>query len=995
MNIQKFQSNTILTAQQLNNIVDGIDSLELLIPSISQEEIQREQERLQQLIDDAKNNIERVEREIAQYNYQTLVDGINTLNNFKQQAEQDLSDAKNKIQDHDNKFDTLTADLNQKIEEAKQKVEDNEALIAEANSKIEDAKTALDEAAKQLEDLAGSGEAGTSIQETLAKISAFATWYDENKEYINDYQSTVDMLNGIKEEIFTRMDTVDESITELGSKYDLQQGTIEEYGQSINTINGTITEVSNTISTHDGVITNLAQQINTTNDTVNTVKETIDAVNAQYEVVAGNVDTLSGKISEADLAIDGLDSRIEANTTAINTNTAAITSAQTVLSGIDASITSKVNSATDDKFSSIETRMSAAEGSIKTLSEYVDENLETNISEIVDTKLGEINTKIETIDTLSGRVTTVEEGLSANNTAITNAVNVVDTFEDRVTSVETELNGEEGKFSVLAGKVGDNETNIGTLNVSVNAIKSQVLSGSGTESDPYKISTQAINTEGITSSVLSSVSDDINKATTDASNALSIANNAASKADTASNAVTTQSSTIQQLSNQVAIVVAGGTSSDDGNTWTPKVESATIIAAIATTDENGNAVLNSNITISADHILLLGETVATNLNAMDLAVGGGSSKFNKDGSGYVANNVLAWNKQGDLALRGVSSNLTITVEDLISRLQSVNYRKDIDNYCVKYENVYFIRNSESFSNSTIYVNKIGPLVRLRIEIDETIVTTSNMIDRVCTEGQFILKGMYPSKQISSSEDSSFPLFKMTVKTDGTMVLSKPSSSSLTEGSHSYVFKLEWFVEDEVEIRKTVAETVSGTYEGHDYIDLGLPSGTMWSTVNYGASNINVPGDYLITWGATTKPSDYNGYPTNNNTQIINSTDIVYRNWNSKWFTPTGDQMKELIDNCTWSQITEDGVNYVRGVSKINGNMIKFPESTKDGSYVVRFAYWTKTRGEDIVNGTGSTPVTLKTAQVGYIRYGSTRHEVSYTSIAINRYAYVRPVFVQS
>ena len=32
-----------------------------------------------------------------------------------------------------------------------------------------------------------------------------------------------------------------------------------------------------------------------------------------------------------------------------------------------------------------------------------------------------------------------------------------------------------------------------------------------------------------------------------------------------------------------------------------------------------------------------------------------------------------------------------------------------------------------------------------------------------------------------------------------------------------------------------AQTVSGQMAGHDYVDLGLPSGTVWATYNVGAT----------------------------------------------------------------------------------------------------------------------------------------------------------------
>ena len=51
-------------------------------------------------------------------------------------------------------------------------------------------------------------------------------------------------------------------------------------------------------------------------------------------------------------------------------------------------------------------------------------------------------------------------------------------------------------------------------------------------------------------------------------------------------------------------------------------------------------------------------------------------------------------------------------------------------------------------------------------------------------------------------------------------------------------------------------STNGTYNGHDYIDLGLPSGTMWATCNVGAESPDQYGDYFA-WGETTPKATYN------------------------------------------------------------------------------------------------------------------------------------------
>ena len=47
----------------------------------------------------------------------------------------------------------------------------------------------------------------------------------------------------------------------------------------------------------------------------------------------------------------------------------------------------------------------------------------------------------------------------------------------------------------------------------------------------------------------------------------------------------------------------------------------------------------------------------------------------------------------------------------------------------------------------------------------------------------------------------------------------------------------------------------GTIDGHDYVDLGLPSGTLWAICNVGADKPEDYGDYFA-WGETTPKELY-------------------------------------------------------------------------------------------------------------------------------------------
>lgn len=113
---------------------------------------------------------------------------------------------------------------------------------------------------------------------------------------------------------------------------------------------------------------------------------------------------------------------------------------------------------------------------------------------------------------------------------------------------------------------------------------------------------------------------------------------------------------------------------------------------------------------------------------------------------------------------------------------------------------------------------------------------------------------------------------------------------------------------------------SGTQDGHDYVDLGLPSGTKWATANIGAKKSQDYGNYYA-WGETTTKdyydwsnykfgsdyltkycdnSDYGkGDFTDNKVVLEPVDDAAYVNWGGKWRMPTRAQQEELRDECYW------------------------------------------------------------------------------------------------
>ena len=138
-----------------------------------------------------------------------------------------------------------------------------------------------------------------------------------------------------------------------------------------------------------------------------------------------------------------------------------------------------------------------------------------------------------------------------------------------------------------------------------------------------------------------------------------------------------------------------------------------------------------------------------------------------------------------------------------------------------------------------------------------------------------------------------------------------------------------------------------TATDHDYVDLGLPSGTLWATCNVGAENPEDYGDYFA-WGETqpketynwttyqycngssntlTKYCDnssygYNGF-TDNLTTLLPEDDAATANWGEGWRMPTQAEFQELLDNTTVTWTQQNGVNG-RLFTADNGNSLFLP-----------------------------------------------------------------------
>lgn len=128
------------------------------------------------------------------------------------------------------------------------------------------------------------------------------------------------------------------------------------------------------------------------------------------------------------------------------------------------------------------------------------------------------------------------------------------------------------------------------------------------------------------------------------------------------------------------------------------------------------------------------------------------------------------------------------------------------------------------------------------------------------------------------------------------------------------------------------------YNGHPYVDLGLPSNLKWATCNVGANN---PEDYglYFAWGETTgytaeqvmageRVFDESSYTVEyDNFYLTLEQDAAHVNMGGIWRMPTEAEFQELIDNCTVTWTNNYNGTGVAGyvlTSKENDNSLFFP-----------------------------------------------------------------------
>ena len=138
---------------------------------------------------------------------------------------------------------------------------------------------------------------------------------------------------------------------------------------------------------------------------------------------------------------------------------------------------------------------------------------------------------------------------------------------------------------------------------------------------------------------------------------------------------------------------------------------------------------------------------------------------------------------------------------------------------------------------------------------------------------------------------------------------------------------------------------------HAFVDLGLPSGTLWATCNLGADSPEdfgdyyswgetepkerydwklykyskfVEGDYLMTKYCTNADCGYNGF-VDSLTVLEPIDDAATANWGADWRMPTREEWSELLSSTT-NMVTERNGVSGRLLTGANGNSLFLPNT---------------------------------------------------------------------
>lgn len=211
---------------------------------------------------------------------------------------------------------------------------------------------------------------------------------------------------------------------------------------------------------------------------------------------------------------------------------------------------------------------------------------------------------------------------------------------------------------------------------------------------------------------------------------------------------------------------------------------------------------------------------------------------------------------------------------------------------------------EQNGQNSVYIPKVGDiLVRNTITGEDKIVPHEEWLQ---LEDSWDIQGIYgvTTYEEENAEDGYY-----VIMSNGTTLIIAPEDFNKVSNN--------WEQVDTI--------VVTDPYNGHAYVDLGLPSGTKWATMNVGATSETEYGNYYQygkgadDYAVTSGQSDYSG--TEN--PLALSADTAAQVWGGQWHMPTSAQCAELTANTTYEWTTINGVNGGKFTAQ-NGNYIFIP-----------------------------------------------------------------------
>lgn len=243
---------------------------------------------------------------------------------------------------------------------------------------------------------------------------------------------------------------------------------------------------------------------------------------------------------------------------------------------------------------------------------------------------------------------------------------------------------------------------------------------------------------------------------------------------------------------------------------------------------------------------------------------------------------------------------------------------------------YYYGKAAQFTQAN--VNAISVATGAASDITETEATVTGTVSGVSSA---ITVGIIYGR--TSSLSSTSGINRSTTSNGGFSITLVDLSENTTYYYRAYAYSGGNYYYGDTKSFMTKEHVTTGTLNGHDWVDLGLPSGTKWATCNVGALTPTGYGGYY-SWGETSEKNSYTNetyvYAHDDGSHNFTmdyvgkdisgtSKDVAHVKWGSSWKMPTFSQTLELYSKCTFSSANLNGVagSLVTGP---NGNQIFLP-----------------------------------------------------------------------